>query len=276
VGPRHSRWTRAAATLAGGGLLALVATWLPVSLAGTTSAIAAGQHSVQITAMGAGCTNFYCFGPATVAAASGDTVTWTNGTTAYHTITRCDASACAGQGPGTGGDALSSPTLFGSGSFSHAFSAGGTYLYYCTVHGYAVMHGEVDVSGGPPPPPPPTPRPTPRPTPKPTPRPTPAPTQRMTTPSSAPAVAATHTPPATATAATSGTSPSPLAITLPSGAPTISSGPSSASAFSTTPVAAAGTTSGGPPVVPVVVALLAIAGLAGAGYRLWRRRSPTA
>lgn len=113
----------------------------------TSRAVAAGGASVSIVPLGASCASEYCYQPASVSAASGDTVTWTNNSPASHTVTRCDPSACHGQGPGTGSDALSSAE-FGQGqTFSHAFAGGGTYFYYCTVHGYDTMHGEVTVAG---------------------------------------------------------------------------------------------------------------------------------
>jgi hypothetical protein len=61
-------------------------------------------------------------------------------------VTRCTASACPGAGPGTGGDpAFNSAVLAPGKTFSVTFHKTGTYIYYCMIHGYAVMHGKVTV-----------------------------------------------------------------------------------------------------------------------------------
>ena len=89
----------------------------------------------------------YCFTPASVTVSPGDTVTWTDQSDANHTVTRCTASACSGVGAGTGADAGPASGQVSQGnSFSMTFNGAGTYNYYCTVHGYAVMHGTVTVS----------------------------------------------------------------------------------------------------------------------------------
>ena len=140
---RVPAWVRA-------GLLAAVAGG---ALAfGGVAAFAANQ-TVQIVAInGTTCTSEFCFVPSSVSVNSGDTVTWNNSSPDLHNVTRCDATNCAGQGPGTGADTLSSggnitPLI---GTFAHSFSGAGTYFYYCTIHGYSVMHGEVTVASTPP------------------------------------------------------------------------------------------------------------------------------
>jgi hypothetical protein len=80
---------------------------------------------------------------------AGDRVTWVNKSGAAHTVTRCTPAACNGASGGTGTD-----TSFTSGdvgaasgaSFTHTFSQPGTYVYYCTIHGYALMHGTITVT----------------------------------------------------------------------------------------------------------------------------------
>jgi plastocyanin len=116
--------------------------------AGGVLPASAASHTVQIVAMGTGgCANQFCYQPATQAATSGDNITWQNSTTTSHTVTRCDPTNCAGQGPGTGGDNFGSTSLIGTaGSYQFTFQGSGTYLYYCQVHGYGVMHGEVDIT----------------------------------------------------------------------------------------------------------------------------------
>jgi plastocyanin len=121
-------------------------------------AASAANQSVQIVATGAGCTSAFCFVPSTVNATQGDAVTWTNTTTAPHTVTRCDTTNCAGQDGGTGSDTFGSPGNIapGGGTYQHTFVGAGTYFYYCAVHGYAVMHGEVVAATAPPTPEAPT------------------------------------------------------------------------------------------------------------------------
>jgi plastocyanin len=107
---------------------------------------------VQIVNSGGTCTSSFCFQPPVQTAAAGDTVTWTNGTFAPHTVTRCDTTSCSGQGPGTGADTLGSPPpniAPNGGTYAHTFSGAGTYFYFCAIHGYATMHGEVNVAAAP-------------------------------------------------------------------------------------------------------------------------------
>ena len=74
------------------------------------------------------------FSPADLSVATGTTVTWTWAAGAVeHNVTFDD-----GQHSGTQS----------SGSFPRTFSAAGTYPYHCTIHGAAVMHGTVTVTGG--------------------------------------------------------------------------------------------------------------------------------
>lgn len=130
----------------------------PFVLAGAAGALALGTISgaaanstVQIVATGTSCTSAFCFVPSSLNGNSGDTVTWSNTTTAPHTVTRCDPSNCSGQGPGTGADTLDSGGSIAAsgGTFQHTFHGAGTYFYYCAIHGYSVMHGEVTIASAP-------------------------------------------------------------------------------------------------------------------------------
>ena len=113
---------------------------------GSFSASAAAE-TVQIVAAGANCTAVFCYVPAVEQAAQGDTVTWSNSSPDIHTVTRCTAAACSGQDGGTGADQLDSGGNIASGGvFAHRFNSPGTYYYYCAIHGYSVMHGEVVVA----------------------------------------------------------------------------------------------------------------------------------
>ncbi len=122
-----------------------------------TPAAAGASQSVRI-ADGCGPLPYlFCFTPASVTAASGEAVTWSNQSIGPigHTVTRCTPAACQGQGGGTGTDSwVGSATLFNGASYSHTFAAAGTYVYYCLIHGYAQMHATITVTGGTPPPPP--------------------------------------------------------------------------------------------------------------------------
>jgi len=91
----------------------------------------------------------FCFVPARLTIVVGDTVTWVNRTGTDHDVTRCNPGGCDGVTGGSGTD-----TSFTAGkiaaaagaSFSHRFTAPGTYVYYCTIHGYAAMHGTITVT----------------------------------------------------------------------------------------------------------------------------------
>jgi plastocyanin len=106
----------------------------------------AATHQVAIDGSPNCGTSMFCYTPPSLTVTEGDTVAWTNNSTAPHTVTRCDASACSGNGPGTGGESgPSSPTINPRGTFSFTFTSLGTYLYYCEIHGYAMMHGTITV-----------------------------------------------------------------------------------------------------------------------------------
>jgi plastocyanin len=90
-----------------------------------------------------------CYTPAQAIAAKGQAVVWTNTTVFPHTVTRCKMApgACPVPG-GTGRDIRfkTSPKINGpGGAFRFVFNGSGTYVYYCTVHGYAIMHATVVV-----------------------------------------------------------------------------------------------------------------------------------
>jgi len=94
----------------------------------------------------------FCFVPDQLTVAVGDTVSWVNASGAEHTVTRCTPSACTGASGGTGTDASfgSADVAAASGTtFSHVFTEPGTYVYYCKIHGYALMHGTITVTAAP-------------------------------------------------------------------------------------------------------------------------------
>ncbi|MGH7514052.1 MAG: cupredoxin domain-containing protein [Gemmatimonadales bacterium] len=75
------------------------------------------------------------FSPANLSVATGATVTWTwaMGDT-EHTVTFDDSA------PGSARQS--------SGTFQRTFATAGTYTYFCSVHGRAVMSGSVTVGTG--------------------------------------------------------------------------------------------------------------------------------
>ncbi len=94
----------------------------------------------------------FCFVPEQLTVAVGDTVSWVNTTGTTHTVTRCTPAACNGASGGTGTDASfgSADVAATSGAtFSHVFTQPGTYVYYCRIHGYALMHGTITVTAAP-------------------------------------------------------------------------------------------------------------------------------
>lgn len=147
--PSEGWWRRVG--VATGALAVAAAGWglgagpLAARAAGPTVSIHEGPPSCAVPS--------YCYAPAQVTANPGDTVTWSNASDAPHTVTRCTPAACAGAGPGTGTDVLSSPQITRGGAFTFAVHSPGTYAYYCTVHGFAVMHGTVTVAAASVPPP---------------------------------------------------------------------------------------------------------------------------
>ena len=119
-------------------------------VAGTGAAFALGGAKppppkvVKIVNSSATCAEF-CFRPGQVHVAVGQAVTWKNASISIHTVTRCTKPAC-GTGGGTGKDVgPKSGTIAPGKSFTFVFHSKGTYVYYCQVHGFAVMHGTVTV-----------------------------------------------------------------------------------------------------------------------------------
>jgi len=92
---------------------------------------------------------FFCFSPADVTIPAGASVTFTNTSGTDHTVARCTPAACNGASGGTGTDATfsnSTVAVPAGVSFQHTFANPGTYVYYCTIHGYATMHGTITVT----------------------------------------------------------------------------------------------------------------------------------
>lgn len=75
------------------------------------------------------------FSPGTLTVPVGTTVTWTNHDGIAHTVT-------AGT-PGSPSGAFSSGNLAGNATFSHTFSAAGSFPYFCSIH--TGMRGTITV-----------------------------------------------------------------------------------------------------------------------------------
>jgi plastocyanin len=129
--------TRAAATLS--------ALAISLVVGGATPAGAAGG-AVSISSSGCG-GPLFCYKPPSLTVTNNSAVTWTDSSHFPHTVTRCTTVACSGTGPGTGTDStFTNKSVAPNGSASHTFNGTGTYNYYCTIHGYGVMHGSIMVT----------------------------------------------------------------------------------------------------------------------------------
>jgi plastocyanin len=73
----------------------------------------------------------FAFVPAALTVHAGSTVTWTNHDEEPHTVAANDGS-------------FHSPGMGTGGTFSHTFSAAGTFDYVCSIH--PMMHGTVVVT----------------------------------------------------------------------------------------------------------------------------------
>jgi plastocyanin len=92
-------------------------------------------------------TQSFCWKPKAVSVSSGSKVAWKNPTFAPHTVTRCDPAHCSGASGGTGTDTgFGSATIATGGKYAFTFHGKGTYTYYCTIHGYTLMHGTITVT----------------------------------------------------------------------------------------------------------------------------------
>jgi plastocyanin len=107
-------------------------------------AAAAPVKKVSIT--GTACKNgLYCYKPAALTVKKGTKVVWTNNSDTIHNVTRCTKPQCGVNG-GTGKQTkLKSPTIPPHKTYSFTFKMPGTYRYFCSLHGYGVMHGTVTV-----------------------------------------------------------------------------------------------------------------------------------
>ncbi len=241
------------------GLVAAFAT--PALACFALLAASASDISITITlATCAGGGTDFCFSPEAVAAQTGALITWTDHSGVAHQIAPCTPSSCPGSPPSTGHDAFN---VFvpanGHGSFT--FTGAGTYYYYCTIHGYAAMHGSITVTASA------TPPPSPSPTPRPTVRLTPSPTQRPSMRSATPKPASGH-PASRPPIATQRATPSPAAVGTPYVAPLAGSTPP---APTPSPQDVAAVTSGNGPALPIAVVVAILLAATAGGYLAFRR-----
>ena len=75
----------------------------------------------------------FAFGPAAITVKPGTTVTWTQQDEDQHTVTANDGS-------------FTSAALITGATYTHTFTAPGTYAYHCSIHPF--MHGTVVVTNG--------------------------------------------------------------------------------------------------------------------------------
>ena len=107
---------------------------------------AAASQNATVT-ISTNCASF-CFAPARATITAGVTVTWVDKSSTRHNVSRCDPANCSGANGGTGSDAsftaahLAVPA---GGTANFTFTQPGTYVYYCAIHGYALMHGTITV-----------------------------------------------------------------------------------------------------------------------------------
>jgi len=95
----------------------------PTPTNGTTATAAPSGPTMAVSIVTNGT---FAFSPATITVKVGTTVTWTNNTSAPHTVTSDD---------GTSFDSGSSnPIAASGGTYSFTFTKAGTYTYHCAIH----------------------------------------------------------------------------------------------------------------------------------------------
>jgi plastocyanin len=121
------------------------ALFLPRAAHGAPVANTAKTFAISIVNGGGSCSSLFCYAPANLTIHQADSVTWTNNSTANHTVTRCTTSLCPGAGPGTGTDPAFNRGVGIGSKFTIQFHRVGTYNYYCQIHGFFIMHGTITV-----------------------------------------------------------------------------------------------------------------------------------
>jgi plastocyanin len=133
-------------TVAATGVVSSTSRTAPRTIA---NARATTDHIINVST---NCT-YFCFAPAQMTITAGETVTWSNRSGTAHNVKRCDPTGCNGKSGGTGTDANFGSAIIAlraGGTFQYTFDQPGTYVYYCTIHGYSLMHGTITVTAAPP------------------------------------------------------------------------------------------------------------------------------
>jgi plastocyanin len=240
------------------GLVAAFSTAAFASFALLAASASAIGITITLATCAGGGTEF-CFSPEDAAAQTGAQVTWTDQSGVGHQIAPCTPIVCPGSPASTGHDTFN---VFvpanGHGSFT--FTSAGTYYYYCTIHGYAAMHGSITVTASA------TPPPSPSPTPHPTARPTPRTTQRPSMKPANPTPKSGHTasPPPIATQRAT---PSPTAVGTPNVGPLVGSTPPIPTP---SPQDVAVVTSTGGLALPIAIVVAILLAATAAGYLAFR------
>jgi plastocyanin len=104
----------------------------PSTAPSAASAAASAPASAPAARGGAVAIKDFAFNPQTIQAKVGDSITWTNQDSTAHTVTLDDKSVDSGN-------------VAPSATFSHAFTAAGTFTYHCSIH--TNMTGTITVSG---------------------------------------------------------------------------------------------------------------------------------
>ena len=141
---------RRLATAAAIGLLGALPLLSPATPAGAAGASVPSQPGVTVNIVSNAATcAYFCFSPGQTTVTVGETVTFSNKTTSPHTVARCSHATCSGASGGTGTDSSFNATpvsLAPGAAVQRTFSQPGTYVYLCTIHGYALMHGTITVT----------------------------------------------------------------------------------------------------------------------------------
>ena len=89
--------------------------------------------------------SLFCYRPAALTVSPITTVTVTNSSVDIHSLTRCTVAACGAGNVGSGPGTFDTGHLASGATASITLKHPGTYVYYCTIHGYSVMHGTFTV-----------------------------------------------------------------------------------------------------------------------------------
>ena len=93
----------------------------PTSAPTATTTSSGPAMAVSITSNGT-----FAFSPATITIKVGTTITWTNTTSAPHTVTSDDGT--------TFDSGINNPIGANGGTFSFTFTRAGTFTYHCQIH----------------------------------------------------------------------------------------------------------------------------------------------